>query len=630
MTEENPAEKGEKDALDDRMNNKPLSPRRKSPEKKNVASLQDTLQAAKRTFLTSTETKSPLKRPLTPEPDLEEEIPSPASVKKVGIVTPSPHKKAKVSWKTRWQSTVGGGAAAVRGKRGGRSEADKLLGDEGVIQMLHRVPSVHGIMPKSASSSSSRVQRARSAASKPNAKPERKKLKREDIKKEVKLEPVEMPEAGDEEPNRMNGEFVSPRRAVKNLSRESHSAELQDTLRAVKGDDCFAHLNQLPAEQMDLLMNCDIRYSLPKQGGPKQPPPGPKQPASSSTAGLGPSNVKRPLTPPSLPDSSSSLVKVRPVSVSVVARSHGVKALFPSPPLPVMDGSVAELLASYRARGTQDSDTLPSLVPGQYNAIYVRLFETFAQVTLASPKARLKGSLGTQAMEELVHALSYVAAAPRLRGLLVTGVGTVFCQGIDLTELCLDRQERRKEAAVQMANALERLVLALSSFPKLLVAAVNGVAVGLGVTLLPLFDIVYANDKAQFSSFYSRLGQVPEACASVLLPMASPVREMLLLGRALSAQELVTLGLVTQSFFPGRLMEETIPRMRKATGDALSAGLQWNKMALKQNQKLQVEQTIGGEIELLKEMWSSRDYHVNLVKFINSEKCLEFQKPPAS
>ena len=86
---------------------------------------------------------------------------------------------------------------------------------------------MHGVMPKSASSSSSRVQRARSAASKPNAKPERKKLKREEIKKEVKLEPVEIPEGGDEEPSRINGEFVSPRRAVKNLSRESHSAELQ-------------------------------------------------------------------------------------------------------------------------------------------------------------------------------------------------------------------------------------------------------------------------------------------------------------------------------------------------------------------------------------------------------------------
>ena len=88
---------------------------------------------------------------------------------------------------------------------------------------------MHGIMPKSASNSSSRVQRARTAASKPNVKPEKKKLKREEreIKKEVKLEPVELAEERDEELNRVNGEFISPRRAVKNLSRESHSAELQ-------------------------------------------------------------------------------------------------------------------------------------------------------------------------------------------------------------------------------------------------------------------------------------------------------------------------------------------------------------------------------------------------------------------
>ena len=55
-----------------------------------------------------------------------------------------------------------------------------------------------------------------------------------------------------------------------------------------------------------------------------------------------------------------------------------------------------------------------------------------------------------------------------------------------------------------MASAVERLVLAMSTFPKLLVAAVNGNARGLGVTWLPLFDIVYANDKAMFSTFFSR------------------------------------------------------------------------------------------------------------------------------
>ena len=144
--------------------------------------------------------------------------------------------------------------------------------------------------------------------------------------------------------------------------------------------------------------------------------------------------------------------------------------------------------------------------------------------------------------------------------------------------------------------------------------------------------------KPTSSTLLPRLGQIPEGCASILLPTASPIREMLLLGRVLTAQECVTLGLVTQAFFPGRLMEEAIPRcclqacslslalflllsfscslalslsrslalslpgslalslsrssyigrMRRATGDALGPGLQWNKMLLKQNQKLQV------------------------------------------
>lgn len=92
----------------------------------------------------------------------------------------------------------------------------------------------------------------------------------------------------------------------------------------------------------------------------------------------------------------------------------------------------------------------------------------------------------------------------RYRGVLITGVGNVFCQGVDLHFLCADHQERRKAQAALMAAAVERLVISLSTFPKLLVAAVNGDASGLGVMLLPLFDIVYANDKATFNTYYSR------------------------------------------------------------------------------------------------------------------------------
>ena len=54
----------------------------------------------------------------------------------------------------------------------------------------------------------------------------------------------------------------------------------------------------------------------------------------------------------------------------------------------------------------------------------------------------------------------------------------------------------------------------LVAFPKPIVAAVNGPAIGLGVALLPLCDVVYASDKASFMCPYARLAQTPEACAS--------------------------------------------------------------------------------------------------------------------
>jgi len=61
-------------------------------------------------------------------------------------------------------------------------------------------------------------------------------------------------------------------------------------------------------------------------------------------------------------------------------------------------------------------------------------------------------------------------------------------------------------------------VNALITFPKPVVVAVNGPAVGFGMALLALCDVVYASDKASFSCPYTRLCQTPEACASYTLP----------------------------------------------------------------------------------------------------------------
>ena len=58
----------------------------------------------------------------------------------------------------------------------------------------------------------------------------------------------------------------------------------------------------------------------------------------------------------------------------------------------------------------------------------------------------------------------------------------------------------------------------LVNFPKPIVAGINGTAIGFGVTMLPLFDVVIATDKAEFFLPYSQLGQVPEGGATYTLP----------------------------------------------------------------------------------------------------------------
>lgn len=66
--------------------------------------------------------------------------------------------------------------------------------------------------------------------------------------------------------------------------------------------------------------------------------------------------------------------------------------------------------------------------------------------------------------------------------------------------------------------AFREFLKSLALFSKPLVAGVHGAAVGLGVTMLPFFDMVFASDKATFYTPYAKLGQVPEGAAILTLP----------------------------------------------------------------------------------------------------------------
>ena len=489
---------------------------RPSPEIKNNNVNDIILSGAKKNFLSATDkvvvTKSPLKRAASPEKSTEtsEVTASPKSLlKHPSISLGTPPKKQPKFWKTRWQEKINGRVnEKAGGKRKRNNEADKLLVDEGVIQMLNKVPSVFGAMPRSSSNTSSRAQRVRTTVNK-QVQPQPAKIanKRQgstdsrkvklDVKQSVKIEPIEA-----ESSSTVNG--VSPKRAVRNISRDFSAQEVvaENIGSMMKDDDSFAHLAELPSEQLDLLMNCDIRYSLPKQGAPVQNKPSKSKKEDPMIDSKSSGSDSKKSTPESSKSSSQSLVKVKPVNLMSKVNSSIKLPPMAVNPTNFVENRLQNLLQHYEPENdVQDPDNLG---PGQYNQIFLRFHDSFAQISITSNKVKLKGSLNPSIIDEITHALVYISKVKRFRGVLITGVGSVFCQGVDLHFLCQDHQERRKTNAAQMAAAIERLVMTMTTFPKLLVAAVNGDATGLGVTMLPLFDLVYANDKAMFNTYFSR------------------------------------------------------------------------------------------------------------------------------
>jgi enoyl-CoA hydratase/carnithine racemase len=141
--------------------------------------------------------------------------------------------------------------------------------------------------------------------------------------------------------------------------------------------------------------------------------------------------------------------------------------------------------------------------------------------------------------EAFVGHLQRAGADGAVRAVLVTGAGMAFTAGNDLKDFGEPR-------FVQPDSPVIRFMQTLAAFEKPVVAAVNGMAVGIGVTMLLHCDLVYVADGATFSMPFVNLGLVPEFGSTLLLPaIAGRVRaaEKLLLGRPFLAAEAVVMGL---------------------------------------------------------------------------------------
>ncbi|OCT84416.1 chromodomain Y-like protein 2 [Xenopus laevis] len=242
---------------------------------------------------------------------------------------------------------------------------------------------------------------------------------------------------------------------------------------------------------------------------------------------------------------------------------------------------------------------------GRFRDIVVRKEDGFTHILLSSQTSD-NNALTPDIMKEVQRALCN-ASSDDSKLLLLSAVGSVFCSGLDYSYLIGRLSADRRKESSRIAEAIRDFVKAFIQFKKPIVVAINGPALGLGASILPLCDIVWASEKAWFQTPYATIRLTPAGCSSYTFPQILGValaNEMLFCGRKLTAQEACSRGLVSQVFWPTTFSQEVMLRVKEMAACS-GVVLEESKCLVRSFLKSVLEDVNERECQMLKQLWSS-------------------------
>jgi len=179
-------------------------------------------------------------------------------------------------------------------------------------------------------------------------------------------------------------------------------------------------------------------------------------------------------------------------------------------------------------------------------------------LTLSNPEFR--NALSPEIYAAGVEALNAAETNPEIRSVIITGEGGMFCAGGNLQRLLANRQ-KPKEVQAQSIDGLHNWIDSIRTYPKPIIAAVEGAAAGAGFSLALACDFCVAADNAVFVMSYSTVGLSPDGGGSWALGRALPrqlANELLMCGERISAQRLFDFGLVNRVCSSGSALQEAL------------------------------------------------------------------------
>jgi 2-(1,2-epoxy-1,2-dihydrophenyl)acetyl-CoA isomerase len=242
-----------------------------------------------------------------------------------------------------------------------------------------------------------------------------------------------------------------------------------------------------------------------------------------------------------------------------------------------------------------------------------------AIITLDRPEK--VNALNRPMLERLIALLDMVAASGEVRALLMTGAGRAFSAGQDLGDPTF-----RAGADFDIAEVIERtynaIVRRLRGLRIPTIGAVNGVAAGAGANLALACDIVIAGRSASFLQAFARIGLMPDAGGTFMLPRLvgeARAKGLAMLAEPLPAETAAQWGLIWKAVDDGELMSEALALAQQlASGPTVALGL--IKRAIEAASRNDLSQQLDVERDLQAEAARTRDFVEGVTAFLEKRR----------
>ena len=238
-------------------------------------------------------------------------------------------------------------------------------------------------------------------------------------------------------------------------------------------------------------------------------------------------------------------------------------------------------------------------------------------LTLTLNRPNKKNALTKAMYQTLSEGLQLASVDDTVRAVVIKAEGTDFCAGNDILDFAQDLPAFQDPDADHDAAPVFQFLKTLAFFEKPLIAAVQGQAVGVGVTLLLHCDLVVAAEDARLSLPFLKLGLVPEAGSTLLLPeRIGHVRAFgwMALGEVISAEDAKQLGLINRHVSPDELAGTAQTLAERLTKLAPSA-LRHTKALMRDPEKLW--QVIRAEGAIFREQLLSPEAQAAFMAFLS-------------